>query len=179
MKARSWFHAVVLCTLIAACPAWGAAEDRSASPIELKANELHSDSNSRTATFLGQVVAKQGDVTIYADRLVVRYAEQAQAVERVEASGNVRIVQGSRRGEAASAVYDNGRGVITLEGNPRVYQGNDIVSGRVITYYLDEQKSTVTGGSNERVRAVIHPGQGSKSIGTKGDAVPGQRRGGQ
>lgn len=160
---------LLLCgaALCAGSPAEAAGRGRSNLPIELKANELQSDSNSRTATFTGKVSARQGDVTIYSDKLVIHYAERTKDVDRVEATGNVIIVQGDRRGQAAHAVYDNSRGTIVLDGNPKVFQGESTITGRVITYYLDEQKSTVSGGAKptERVEAVIYPNARGKDAG--------------
>lgn len=135
----------------------GAGGDRSSLPIQLKADELFTDSTNRTATFVGRVSARQGDITIYSDKLIINYSGHDNEVEKVEAFGNVRIVQGNRLGEAGHAIYDNKAGKIILDTNPKVHQGNDVVSGRVITYFLDDQKSVVTGGPDKRVEAEIHP----------------------
>lgn len=133
------------------------AGDRSGQPITIKSNELYSDSKTRTAVFTGKVVAKQQDVTIFADKLVVYYAEQGGQVEKVEATGNVRIVQLNRIATAGRAVYNNNDGKIILYDSPRVQQGKNIVSGKEITYFIGEDKSVVTGGPGTRVEAVIFP----------------------
>lgn len=127
-------------------------------PIQLKSDQLITDSAGRTATFTGRVVAIQGDLTIYADTLVVRYAESKKDVHQVIATGNVRIIQGERQGFAERAVYDNLAGLIRLEERPRVQQGEDTIRGAVILYYVNEQKSVVEGSAGQRVEAVIHPG---------------------
>ena len=139
------------------CSAAESGQSRTGLPIELKADELFSDSNSRTATFTGKVSARQGDITIYADKLIVRYAEETKDVDRVEATSNVSIIQGNRRALAQRAVYDTAKGTIILTGNPRVYQGDDTLKAKEITYFVDEQRSTATGGPGERVSVEIHP----------------------
>jgi lipopolysaccharide export system protein LptA len=131
--------------------------DYSSQPIVIKSKELFTDTTSRTATFSGTVAARQGDLTIYSDRLDVHYAEKGGEVEQVEASGNVRIVQGNRLGTAGRAVYYSTAGKIILTEAPKVYQGKDFVTGKVITYFLAEGKSLVDGGDDARVQAVIHP----------------------
>jgi len=143
-------------------------DDRSGQPINIKSNELYTDSNARTATFIGRVVAKQKDVTIYSDKLVVHYPEQGGQVDRVEAFGNVRIVQMNRLGTGGHAVYDNKEGKVTLYLNPKVYQDKNVVTGKVITYYLEEEKSVVTGGPDTRVEATIYP----KGRGKDGETGP-------
>ena len=109
--------------------------------------------------FTGKVVAKQGDITIFADKITVNYADKKGDVEKIEASGNVRIVQQNKTGTAAQAVYDSSDGRITLTGNPRVMQGGNSISGKTITYYVDDDKSVVSGGDDpkSRVEAVINP----------------------
>ena len=148
--------------------AYAASGERNNLPIQIKSNELLTDSTSGTATFVGKVSARQGDVTIYSDKLVIHYSSGEKEVDQVEAFGNVRIVQGNRVGEAGHAIYDNKTGKITLDVNPKVVQGEDVITGRVITYFVDEQKSIVTGGPGSRVEAVIHP----KDKGKNGDTKP-------
>lgn len=134
-------------------------KDRSSLPITIKSNELSADNKGKTAVFNGKVVAKQGDITIFADRIIINYADKKGDVEKIEASGNVRIIQQNKTGTAAQAVYDSRDGRITLTGNPKVMQGADSISGKVITYYVDDDRSVVTGGDDPkaRVEAVINP----------------------
>jgi lipopolysaccharide export system protein LptA len=126
-------------------------------PINIKSNELTADNKGKIAMFTGKVVAKQGDVTIYCDRMTVYYGAVQGDVDKIEADGNVRIVQTNRIGQSAHAVYESKEGRITLTGgSPRVTQGADTVSGRIITYYIDDDRSEVK-GDGERVEAIIHP----------------------
>lgn len=132
---------------------------RSGLPITVKSNDMTADNKSRVAVFTGKVVSKQGDVTIFSDKLVVTYADNGGDVEKVEAFGSVRIVQLNRTGFGDQAVYESRIGRIVLTGNPRVVQGGDSVTGKVITYYVDEDKSDVTSGGDPkaRVEAIINP----------------------
>ncbi|MBK5276664.1 MAG: lipopolysaccharide transport periplasmic protein LptA [Desulfuromonadales bacterium] len=124
-------------------------------PITIKSNDLTTDNKGKTAVFTGKVVAKQGDLTIFCDKMTVYYGKTEGEVDKIESDGNVRIVQENRTGLASHAVYDSKQGQITLTGgNPKVKQGEDTVSGEIITYFIDEERSSVTGG---RVEAVIKP----------------------
>lgn len=144
-------------------------KDRSSLPITIKSNEMSADNKGKTAIFSGKVVAKQGDITIFADKLVVSYAEKNGDVDKVEATGNVRIVQQNRTGFADQAVYDSRNGRIVLTGTPRVVQGGDSISGKVITYYVDDDKSDVSSGGDPkaRVEAVINPPARKKDAGSR------------
>lgn len=130
---------------------------RSEEPIQIKSDRLHTDNDRKMATFSGNVAARQGDLTIYADKLVVSYAEESGDISSAEVFGNVRIIQGERRAQAEHAIYDARNSKIVLDGNPRVFQNSDTISGKIITYYLDQDKSEVTSGVDSRVEAVIHP----------------------
>jgi lipopolysaccharide export system protein LptA len=137
-------------------------------PITIKSNELSADNKGKTAVFTGKVVAKQGDVTIFSDRMTVYYGAIQGDVDKIEADGNVRIVQENRTGIASHAVYDSREGKIVLTGgNPKVTQGADTVSGELITYFIDDERSSVTGG---RVEATIHPKAKNDTRSKKGNA---------
>lgn len=136
-------------------------QDRSAKPINIKADELKADNKGKTAIFTGRVVARQEDVTIYSEKLIIYYGENQEQVDKIEAIGSVRILQTNRVGTGGHALYENKEGKITLSVNPKVTQEKDSVTGKVIVYYLDEDRSVVTGGENARVEAVIHPKPGS------------------
>lgn len=130
---------------------------RSREPIRIKSDQLLTDNNLKMATFTGNVAARQGDITIYSDKMVINYADDQGGISTAEVSGNVRIIQGERRAQAGHAIYDAQKALITLDGNPKVFQNSDTISGKTITYYLDQDKSEVTSDSGSRVEAVIHP----------------------
>jgi len=54
-----------------------------------------------------------------------------------------------------------------MTGSPRVVQGEDSISGKVITYYVDDEKSYVTsdGDPKARVEAIINPAARKKDAG--------------
>ncbi|HBG08331.1 MAG: lipopolysaccharide transport periplasmic protein LptA [Geobacteraceae bacterium GWC2_58_44] len=151
--------------LLALAPAAFAAPVAGSEPLKIKSDTLHADNEKKTATFEGKVVARQGDLTLYADRLVISYSGAERELSRVEAFGNVRILQGNRQASGAHAIYETKASRILLDGSPKVLQGEDVITGKLITYYVKEQRSVVTGGPNERVEAVIHPG--GKDAGAK------------
>jgi lipopolysaccharide export system protein LptA len=158
---------LVSASLVLAAPATKVNhKDRSNLPISIKSNALSADNKGKLAIFTGKVIAKQGDISIYADKLSIYYGEKNNEVDKIEADGSVRIVQENRTGIADHAVYDNREGRITLTGNPKVMQGSDTLSGETITYFIDEDRSVVTGGVNKRVEAVI------QQPARKGNAAP-------
>lgn len=132
-------------------------KDRSRLPITIKSSQLSADNKGKVAVFTGKVVAKQGDVTIFSDKLTINYGDNKGEVEKIEADGNVRIIQENRVGLANHAVYESKAGRITLTGKPKVMRGGDTTTGKIITYLIDDERSTVVGDSKEPVITVIHP----------------------
>lgn len=130
---------------------------RNSEPIKIKSDRLLTDNNLKIATFEGNVAARQGDLTIYSDKMVIKYADEEGGISTAEVFGNVRIIQGERRAQAEHGIYDAKLATIALDGNPKVFQNSDTITGKIITYYLDQDKSEVTSGSGSRVEAVIHP----------------------
>lgn len=145
--------------LVMAAPITNSAmrKDRSNLPITIKSSQLSADNKGKTAIFTGKVVAKQGDITIYSDKLTINYGDKKGEVEKIEADGNVRIIQENSIGLAAHAVYESALGRITLTGKPRVMKGQNTTMGKTIIYLIDEQRSVVTGDASDPVVTTIHP----------------------
>ena len=127
-------------------------------PIDVTADRVNADSVRNTVTFEGNVVARQGDVTLYADRIEADYSREAGAIDRIEAAGNVRVVQEGREARSARATFHNFEQRIVLSGGATLRQGENTVQGDTLTIFLRENRSVVTGGKDGgRVRAVINP----------------------
>jgi lipopolysaccharide export system protein LptA len=132
-------------------------EELGSRPIEILADRLSADSVRNSVTFEGNVVAKQGDVTLHADRLFAEYSRGAGVIERILAEGNVRAIQEDKEARAARAMFFNLEQRIVLSGDANLTQGGNTVNGETVTIYLRENRSVVTGGEGGRVRAVIQP----------------------
>ncbi len=139
-------------------------EDLGDLPIEISADRLSADSVKNSVNFEGNVVAKQGDVTLHADHLFAEYTRSAGVIEKIVAEGNVRVTQEDREARAERGVFYNLERRIVLSGGAGLTQGGNTVKGETVTIYLRENRSVVTGGEGGRVRAVIQP---KSSPGTK------------
>lgn len=147
----------------AAHAAPGAVKDQAASiyrsdqPISVSSDRLEASDILNQAHFIGNVTVHQGDFTLYAREVTVRYLEAKREVDQVEATGDVRILQGSRVATGERALLFNRESRVVLSGAAKVYQGQDFIQGDEITVYLNEEKSVVSGPQGSRVNAVIHP----------------------
>jgi len=157
---------VAALTLVAALAGGAGAQERrgesarelGSRPIDVSADRLNADSVRNTVTFEGNVVARQADVTLYADRIQADYSREAGAIDRIEAIGNVRFVQEGREARSPRATFYNLDQRIVLSGGATLRQGENTVKGETVTIFLRENRSVVTGGKDGgRVQAVINP----------------------
>lgn len=126
-------------------------------PVEVSSDRLEANDQAQTLVFSGNAVATQDDVTIYGDRLTVKYKGEKREIEMVIAEGSVRIIQGQRVATSEKAILYHIEERIVLTGSPKVTDGDSFVQGQEITIYLNDQRSVVTGGEGGRVNAVFTP----------------------
>ena len=134
----------------------------SKAPVNVTSDRLEANDISRDVKFFGHVVARQGDVVIYADEMDLFYQKGTRDVERIEATGNVRIVQGARVATSQKGIYYRNEGRIVLTGSPSIHQGQDVVTGDRITFFLNDQRSVVDCKGGTRVNATFLPQQEAK-----------------
>lgn len=108
-------------------------------PINITSNQLEVDKKAGTAIFTGNVVVKQKGGVMLSDLLNVYYDEQRK-MEKIIATGNVRITQEGRVGTCQRATFFPDEKKIVMEEEPRLWKDSDVVSGKIITIYLDNDK---------------------------------------
>jgi len=137
--------------------------------IRITADTLTTESKAQFAEFSGNVKAVQGATVIIADRLRIFYKKDAQnkaapraegtAIEKLEASGNVKITFDDKVAVTQKAVYLTEKRVLILSGpNSTVTSGKDSISGETITYNRADERIKVESGPNKRVEAVFSSG---------------------
>lgn len=139
--------------------------DPEAKKIHITADRLISNTKENHAEFMGNVKARQGETLIQADSLKIMFsgksapgnASPAQSLEKLVADGNVEIKFDNRLAVARQAVYITAQRMLILSGEASVISGDNTIAGETITFYRDDGRFTVEGGSKGRVQAVILP----------------------
>jgi len=137
-------------------------------PINITSDRMESNAGGDVVTFTGNVVATQADGMLKARLVRVFYrtlpeaagaqgAEPRREVTRIEAEGEVMIVQAKKIATGERAVYSAAERTIVLTGSARVRQERDWVAGSKVTFYLDENRSVVEGAPGRRVTSIIYP----------------------
>lgn len=112
-------------------------------PITVTSETLTADNKARTALFERSVVAKTTDMTIHSDKMLVFYREGSGDVTKIEASGNVKVIRDNKVITSQIAVYFAEEEKVVFTGEPRAIDGENIVTGSKMTYYLKEDRSQV------------------------------------
>jgi lipopolysaccharide export system protein LptA len=119
----------------------------SRAPIDLSADRAEAQDRADRAIFAGNVVVKQGELTLRTARLTVAYAsENGIDINRIDASGGVTVVSPSETARGDFAVYDLDQGLITMVGNVRLERGGSFLSGGRLTIDLDSGRAVMDGG---------------------------------
>ena len=120
-------------------------------PVEISADALTVDQDTRSAVFAGDVVIGQGDLRIAAGRVEVIYSDETGEIARLNATGGVTFVTPTEAAEAESAVYDLAGGLLTLTGSVLLTQGASALSADRMTVNLTDGTARMDG----RVRTVF------------------------
>ncbi len=129
----------------------------SRAPIDITSDTVEADQKQNTATFKGNVVAKQEDVTLYANTLLIIYDPDTKKLKEIIATGNVKVVQLDRRATGKKATFDQDKNKVVLDGDAVVREGTNVIRGERITFYVEEERSVVEPGKGGRVSTSITP----------------------
>lgn len=135
-------------------------------PIHVTAEQVEYLNREGLATFTGKVVAVQGDTTLTAEKMDVKFSEPPAgraagaldpgrtrvtsivATEKVTfrqldaETGKERYAVGER------GVYDADARTMTLTGNPRLWEGKNVVTGEEVLFLLETKVFKVKGKVN-------------------------------
>jgi lipopolysaccharide export system protein LptA len=148
-------------------------------PIKITSASLEVRDKDKMATFAGDVHLVQGDTTMRSKTLVVFYDDEASAkpgtpsasgqaapqqnqqIKRVEAKGNVIVVQKDQTATGESGIFDMKANTVTLVGNVVISQGPNVVKGDTLTVDMTTGVSRMACGKAQekcRVQGLFQPG---------------------
>lgn len=156
--------AVWLSTLAAAAAAqttvpFGTSRHDTSLPVEVTSDRLDLDQGTGTAVFSGAVHVGQGELRLSADRVQVFYDPDARAgtgpIQRLVATGDVTLANGSEAAEANEATYEVASGHVDMTGEVLLTQGSNALSGDRLAINLVTNTAQMQG----RVRTLFVPQQ--------------------
>jgi len=121
-------------------------EDRQGKePVVITSETLTADSKNNTAVFEGSVIAKSGDVAMYSDKMTVFYSESEKKIEKIHAVGHVKVHKNQQALFSDEAVYLNDDEKIIFTGNPKAVEGENVITGKQIIFYIKDERAVVQG----------------------------------
>ncbi len=133
-------------------------------PIDIISDQVETYTKENRVIFKGSVIARQRDIAIYADSIEAIMVNEGKGIERVIASGNVKVQQGPRVANCQRAVFHNPEQKVFLTGDPKVWEGENMVSGEEIIFDITQNRVEVKGGLNQRGKAKVYPGKGFEKL---------------
>jgi len=129
-------------------------------PIDITGDRLEVEND--VATFLGNVRAVQGPAILTADRLVADLDDKG-SFTKLRAVGTVRYSNGKEAITGARALFDDKARTITISDNVVVTQGEQVMTGGELVYWVDTGRILFTASAGKRIRGIFYangePGQ--------------------
>jgi lipopolysaccharide export system protein LptA len=123
-------------------------------PVEVTAENLEVNQADGTATFVGNVLVKQGEMRLSAGKIRVIYDATGKEIDQLVASGKVLIVNATDAAEAAEAVYTISTGQVVMQGGVLMTQGQTAIQGDKLVINLKTGTGRMEGG----VKTTFTPG---------------------
>jgi len=150
------FLPLALLPLLAVAPALSQsgtqAKGGSNAPVDVAADRIEVQDRANRAILTGNVEARQGNMTMNSARLTVIYANSGAGgagtqIQRLEASGGVRLRTPTETARSQFAIYDVPRRLVTMIGSVNLDQGSNHVQGGRLVLDLDTHRAVVDGGA--------------------------------
>jgi lipopolysaccharide transport protein LptA len=132
----------------------GLDEEAAKAPMRVDAARLVLHHAARLASFTDDVVVHRGDAVMRSPRMDAHYDKDGD-LTLLQLRGGVDMQQGDRRATGSSADYDAKARVMTLLGDPKLYDRGDVLAGDRIDLSLDSSEVRVQKGK-ARLRPELH-----------------------
>ncbi len=128
-----------------------ALDSDSEQPATLEANDFELDLKTGVRTYRGDVLYRQGSIRLECDELVTYFNDEGELDKAFCTGDPGRFKQRPEDseedmiGKAREITLDQIKELVTLKSNAQVEQGNQQMSGRLLTYNLATEKVIVKG----------------------------------
>lgn len=134
--------------------AFGDLQQDTTLPVEVTSDQLAVNNADGTAVFSGNVQVIQGEMTLTAVEVQVKYGAEQGDIEELLASGGVNVTNLGDTARSRDAVYTIDSGVIVMTGDVVLTQGPSTMQGQTLTINLKDGTGIMEG----RVTTTFVPG---------------------
>lgn len=115
-------------------------------PVDFSADRIEVQDRADRVVVSGNVHVTQGALVLDAARMTIAYRNVGGVeIQRMDASGDVRVMRGTDRARGDVAIYDLNTRIITMLGNVQLDQGTNRLTGGRLVMDLNSGRSTVDG----------------------------------
>ncbi len=154
------FAALFLALFLGCGAAQGAQAKDGKVPTSIRADGMEYNAGAQTVIFKGKVHVSRTDLELWADAITVymkKSAEKAQHasaagdmaagdIDRIVATGDVRMKSDNKTGQCQKATYYAKTGKFVMEGSPVLREGENSIRGATIVHYMTENRTEVQQG---------------------------------
>ena len=115
-------------------------------PVKITCDDMVVQNRRQTARCQGHVHATRLQLTLTSDRGVAQYDKDGHIIDLV-CTGNVRMTEKDRVATGDKAVYVEELRTIELTGHAVARQGEDVLTGEPLVFYVDEDRVVAKGAS--------------------------------
>ena len=126
-----------------------------AKQIEIMSDKLEILRVENISIFSGNVHAKENDLEIWSEKLIVTSSEDQKQVKEISARDNVKILKEELKIIGDQAIYDTIKNILTVIGKVRVIHNENTILCDEIIVDLENSSSIMKSVSNKRVEALI------------------------
>ena len=124
----------------------GFAQEEGTNKTVVTADRLTYDYKKNTAVFESHVIVIDPRMRIESDELRIIF-NKTNDVKSVTAVGNVHLTSEDKTATCNRAIYLAETGEVVLTGNAKLKRSRDTVTGDSITFFLDQDRVVVEGGT--------------------------------
>lgn len=122
-------------------------------PVEVTSDLLDVDDASGRAVFTGNAKAVQGQMVLIGRKIELEYTSDDGTIQQVIATDDVIFTNGIEIAEGDYGIYFVETGMVEMEGNVLLLQGNNTIAGDFLELDLNTNFGTMTGN----VRSIYTP----------------------
>jgi len=118
-------------------------------PVDYAADRIELQDRQNRVVLSGNVEITQANLHLTAARTLVNYTDAGTLkIQRITATGGVRVTRGNESATGDVAVYDFNRRIITMAGNVHLRRGTDTLNGGRLVIDLKSGVSSVDGSAS-------------------------------
>ena len=140
-------------------------------PMEITSDRMEAFNEKKLVVFSGNAKVTQGNSILKSDKILLYYKKDSDKndqdgsagtdptgeLDKVEAMGNVSLIQGERTASGDEAVFFRESSKVILTGNAVLKEGKNTIKGDRVIVFLDEDRGVVESDTSKQVKAIIYP----------------------